>query len=168
MEDKLGRVQDPGYNPGENLKQERRGQGADTTEIPPALWEQNGSLVSPAEQGSLCFRLREAKQLTWGLSWCHIEAICELPAWTGAARALGSAAGDSEGGEQRAVPRAHGTAGGVGRGHGGHQERALPVALLGHGWKGREQSQPGPCPSITCWATGLSALQETIRGKELQ
>lgn len=167
MEDKQGRVQDLGYNPGENLKQERRGQGADT-ETPPALWEQNGSLVSPAEQGSLCFRLGEAKQLTWGLSWCHIEAVCELPARAGAAWTVGSTAGDSEGSEQRSVPGAYGTAGGMGQRCSAHQERALPVASLGHGCQGREQSQPGPCPGIACRATGLSAPQETIRGKELQ
>lgn len=99
---------------------------------------------SPSRAGQVVplLLLGEAKQFTWELTGCHIEAICELPAGTGLARILQawSAAGDSEGGEHRSVLGRHGTAGGFGCGHGAHQERSLPVASLSPCWEGREQS----------------------------
>lgn len=154
MEDKLGRVQDPGYNPGENLKQERRGEGADSTETPPALGAGDSGHVHceqrPCRAGRVVPLLLsgEAEHLAWGLTWCHIEAIGELPARTGGA---GSAAGDPEGGEHRAALGAQGTAGGCGRGHGAQQEPALPVTSLGPACEWREQESGGSEHS-SAWA----------------
>lgn len=108
-----------------------------------------------AEQVVLLLTLGEAKQLGRGLTWCHIEAICELPAMAGPVRALraGSAAGCSEGGEHRAVLGTQGTDGGLGRGHGAHQERSLPVGSARGAWERREQSiSQEPAPALICIA----------------
>lgn len=78
MEDKLGRAQDPGHSPGENLTASLLVSLGAEQLVPLLLFAVVNSLARKREK-------QLSKQFTSGLTWFQVEAVCELPVVTGLA-----------------------------------------------------------------------------------